>query len=67
MGRPKDCQHRRTMLRRADETYIGALASMRPPMGVKVVLLGKHLGAPGKVAGEALPLCLATASLNLQG
>jgi hypothetical protein len=52
-------------LRRTKETYIGALASMRPPMGVEVVLLGKHLGASGKVAGEALPLCLSTASLDL--
>jgi hypothetical protein len=65
MGRPKDCQYRRARLRRTKETYIGALASMRPPMGVEVVLLGKHLGASGKVAGEALPLCLSTASLDL--
>jgi hypothetical protein len=65
MGRPKDCQHQRARLIRTKETYIGALASMRPPMGVEVVLLGKHFGTPGKVAGEALPLCLSTASLDL--
>jgi hypothetical protein len=44
---------------------IGALASMRPPVGVEVVLLGEHLGASVKIAGEAFPLCLSTASLNL--
>jgi hypothetical protein len=35
------------------------------PVGIEIVLLSKHLGAPGNIAAEALPLCLPASLLHL--
>lgn len=51
--------------RKERNTYIWAFACVRSAMGVEVVLLSKHLGAPGDVTAKALTLRLPTISRYL--
>lgn len=50
---------------REGDTYERAFACVRSAMGIKVVLLSKHLGAPGDVTAKALTLRLPTISRYL--